>query len=132
MRVGRDRLARGGAEPRPQLRLVVHPPQRRAERVRVARGDDEPGALVADEPAGDGADGIGGDHGNSLVEGFVDHQPPRLEEVAGGDRRYDHNVASRVVVADFGRRARPYGQDRAGGDGPGSDRTAADQNQRGA
>jgi hypothetical protein len=65
----------------------VHPPQCRGERVDVPGGDDEAGALVADEPAGDGADGISGDHGNSLVEGFVDHQAPGLAEVAGGDRR---------------------------------------------
>ena len=42
---------------------------------------------MADEPAGDGADGIGGDHGDSLVEGFVDDQAPRLAEVARGDGR---------------------------------------------
>ena len=71
------------------------------QRVRVARRDDEPGALVLHEPAGGGSDGIGGDHGDSLVEGFVDDEPPRLEEVARGDRRYDHNVAARVEVAQI-------------------------------
>ena len=38
-------------------------PQRGGERRDVAGGDDEPGALVADEPAGGGADGVGGDDG---------------------------------------------------------------------
>ena len=93
-------------------------PQRGGQRGRVAGRDDEPGLLVADEPAGGGPDRGGGDHGYSLVEGFVDHQPPRLEEVARGDRRYDDDVRAGVEVAHF-LRARGAGRDRAGRDGPG-------------
>ena len=66
-------------------------------------GTTSPVRLVADEPAGGGADGIGGDHGDSLVEGFVDDEPPRLAEVARGDGRYDHNVGPRIEVAQLDR-----------------------------
>ena len=81
--------------------------ERRAQRGGVARGDDEPGALVPHEAARGGSYCVCGDHGNSLVEGFVDDEPPRLEKVARGNRRYDHNVAARVEVAQFGRIASP-------------------------
>ncbi len=50
-------------EPRAQRRIVVQAPDRGAERRGVAGGDDEPVALVADEAAGGGADGVGGDDG---------------------------------------------------------------------
>ncbi len=65
----------------------------------VAGRHDEAGALVLDEAACGGADGVGGDHGDSLVEGFVDDEAPRLQEVARGDRRHHHNVAAGVEVA---------------------------------
>jgi len=81
--------------------------------------------------AGSGADRVGRDHWDSLVEGFVGDQAPRLAEVARGDGRYDHNVGARVEVAQRLGTGRACEHGRAGGDGPGSDRAAADQNQRG-
>ena len=62
--------------------------KRGAQRARVARRDDQPGVFVAHETAGGGAHCVGGDHGDSLVEGFVDDEPPRLEEVTRGERRH--------------------------------------------
>ena len=76
---------------------------RRAARRRRPRGRRARCAR-AHESAGGGSDGVCGDHGNSLVEGFVDDEPPRLEKVARGNRRYDHNVAARVEVAQIGGR----------------------------
>ena len=93
---GRSRRAARGAPESSRRRRIAAPSASASP-----RGHDEPGALVLDEPTRGGSDGIGGDHGDSLVEGFVDDEPPRLEEVARGDRRYDHNVAARVGVAQF-------------------------------
>ena len=112
-------------------RVVVQAPQRGRERPLVARRHDEAGALVLHEAAGGGPDGVGGDHGDSLVEGFVDDEPPRLQEVARGDGRHHHNVAARVEVAQALGLQGAFEVRRAGGDGPGSDRTVANQNQRG-
>ena len=42
------------------------------------------------------------------VEGLVGDEPPRLAEVARGDRRHHHNVAARVEVAQFCRFDRPF------------------------
>src|SRR5829696_6286109 len=128
---GADRLAPGGAEPGAQPGVVVEAPDGGGEGVLVARGHDQARALVLHEPAGGGSHGVGCDDGNSLVEGFVDDEAPRLAEVARGDRRYDHNVAAGVEVAEPDRIDGPCARDRAGGDGPGSERAAADQNQRG-
>ena len=126
-----DGLARVRSEPRPQRRVVVQAPQRARQRPLVARRHDEAGALVLHEAACGGADGVGGDDGDSLVEGFVDDEPPRLEEVARGDRRHHHNVAAGVEVAQPLGRQGAFEVRRAGGDGPGSDRTVANQYQRG-
>ena len=88
----------------------------RGEGVAVAGADDEAVALVAHEPAGGGADGVGGDDGEVLVHGFVGDEPPRLAEVAGGERRYDQNVGGGVGVADLlGRRPTRVGADDARG-----------------
>ena len=105
--------------------------QRGRQGARVAGRDDEPRALVLHEPSGGGAHGVCGDHWHSLVERFVDDEPPRLEEVARGNRRHHHNVAARVQVAQPGGIPRAFEVRRAGGDGPGSDRAVANQNQRG-
>jgi hypothetical protein len=59
-----------------------------AQGAHVARRDDQPGVFMADETAGGGSYSVGGNHGESLMEGFVDHEPPRLEEVACGERRH--------------------------------------------
>ena len=58
--------------------VVVQAVDRGAQRARVARRDDQPGVLVAHEAAGGGPYGVGRDHGDSLVEGFVDDESPRL------------------------------------------------------
>src|SRR6201999_2690 len=81
--------------------VVVQPPQGRGQGVVVAGADDEAVALVAHEPAGGGAHGIGGDDREVLGHGFVGDESPRLEEVTGGERRYDQNVGPRVGVADL-------------------------------
>src|SRR3954452_11538063 len=75
--------------------------QGRAQGGDIARGDDQARALVLHEAACGGSYGIGGDHGNSLVEGFVDDEAPRLEKVARGERRHDYNVAARVEVPEI-------------------------------
>src|SRR5918994_6488302 len=62
----RDGLPPSPAEPRPQLRVAVQPPQRRGQRAGVAGRDDEPGLLVADEAARGGPDPGGRHHGNPL------------------------------------------------------------------
>src|SRR5689334_16445136 len=79
--------------------------QRGLQRAGVTRRNDEPGLLVLYQAARGGSYGIGGDHGNSLVEGFVDDEAPRLQEVPGGDRRHHYNVAARVEVPQI--RGRP-------------------------
>ena len=108
-----DRVAARGAEPRAQRRVVrAGGAARPASAAASPAGTTRPVSLVADEPAGGGADRGGGDHGHSLVEGFVDHQPPRLEEVARGDRRYDDDVRARVEVAHFRGRQRRRGRSR--------------------
>src|SRR5215207_11604079 len=63
-----DRFARCSAQAGAQLRVILQPPQRRGERLVVAGGDDEPGLLVADEPARGGSDGCACDHRHPLVE----------------------------------------------------------------
>ena len=73
------------AEPGAQRRVVAQAQERGGKRVTVARGDDESGALMLHEPARGGSDGVCGDHGNSLVEGFVYDEAPRLQEVTRGD-----------------------------------------------
>ena len=45
----------------------------------------------------------GGDDGQSLVHGFVGHQPPGLAEVAGRDGRHHQDVRAGVEVAQRGR-----------------------------
>ena len=85
---------------------------------------------MAQQPAGDGADGIGCDDRQSLVHGFIDDEPPRLAEGARGNRRYDHNVCAPVEVADLHGRRRPPEAHRPGGPGPGSLRIGAYQDER--
>ena len=87
---------------------------------------------MAHEVAGGGADGIGGDDRQSLVHGFVDDEPPRLAEGSGAQRRYDQNVPAPVEVADLRAIRRPHETHRPGGPGPGSLRTGAYQDERGA
>src|SRR5215207_9611248 len=125
-----DGLAARGAQPRAQLRVAAQPRQRGGERVVVAGGDDESRLLVADEPARGGSHGCACDHRHPLVERLVHHQPPRLEEVARGDRRHYDDVGAGVEAADALRRERAFGHGRAGGDGPGSERTVADHDER--
>ena len=68
-------VARRGAETGTQRGVVAQPEQRAGEGVRIPGGDDQAGALVLDQPAGGGADRVGRDHWDSLVEGFVGDQP---------------------------------------------------------
>ena len=107
-------------------------PERARQRLGVARGHDQSVALVAHEVAGGGADGIGGDDRQSLVHGFVDDEPPRLAEGSGAQRRYDQNVPAPVEVADLRASRGPHETHRPGGPGPGSLRTGAYQDERGA
>src|SRR5712692_7436005 len=107
--VGADVRAALGAPARAQAGVVVQAPD------------------GAREPAGDGADGIGCDHRQSLVHGFVDDEPPWLAKGTSRNRRYDHNVCAPVEVADLHRRGRPLKARRPGGPGPGSLRAGAYQ-----
>src|SRR5262245_24585037 len=69
-----DRLARGGAEALAQRFVVVQAAERGSERLGVPGRDDQAGSLVLDESARGGSYGVCRDHGNSLVEGFVDDE----------------------------------------------------------
>src|SRR3954453_19852527 len=129
LRVRGDGLTRGFTEACAQRDVVVQAAHGGGERARVARRHDQAGSLLLDDAARGGSYRVRREHGKSLVEGFVDDKPPRLEEVACGYRWYDHNVAARVRVAQFDRIA-PAGCECAGGNGPGSDRAVAAHDQR--
>jgi hypothetical protein len=70
----------GLAETVAQRGILTQAPKRPAERVRVARRDDQTGAFMLSEAACRGSNCVWGDHGYSLVEGFVGHQPPTARE----------------------------------------------------
>ena len=82
----------------------------------VAGRHDQAVGAAAHQPTGGGADGIGRDHGKSLVHGLVDNQPPRLAKGSRRDRRHDEHVARRVHVAELlrGERAEAQGRCVAG------------------
>ena len=61
--VGADRARRPRRAGAQRARRRAAARSRRAGRVGVAAGDDQAGLAVADQPAGDGADGVGRDHG---------------------------------------------------------------------
>ena len=61
-----------------QVGVVVQTVDGGAQRECVARRDDQPGVFMAHETAGGGPHCVGRDHGDSLVEGFVDDESPRL------------------------------------------------------
>src|SRR5262249_57730838 len=54
------------------------PVQSHSESRRIALGNDEAVDAVLDQPTRGRSDGIGGDHGNALVERLVDNEPPEL------------------------------------------------------
>src|SRR3954451_14958726 len=66
VRVGGGGRRGGGARAGPQGGILAQGAQRAGQRGRVPGGDDQAGALVADEAAGGGSDGVGGDDGQLL------------------------------------------------------------------